>query len=605
MSWKNTWILVGVAAGLFAFIFFVERRLPSNGNQANAPRLVLADYAAGDVTAVEIQVGEKSLRVERTNAVWRVTAPVPYPAQQGRIQSLLEGCSKLRSQIAITTSEIANQQRGLADYGLHPPRITLRLFEGAKRQEVLIGDKTPVGERYYLQVGGKNEVYIVDDTFLQLLPRNMDEWRDNSMLNVRNLAFNRIEVRSGQRSFELQRDTNLLWHITKPMQARADNPKINRIVEELSLWPVRFFVSDDPNVPLEPYGLQPPQMELIFGQGSNDLAVVQFGHSPTNDTGLVYARRMSHTNVVLAPRDWLEPLRAPFTTFRDKRVLSFEAAQVEQIDIRSDETFSLRRATNGVWQVASQTNFTADAELVQYLLNNLAELEVIGADGFVKDVVTDFTPFGLEPALQQYTLLASRTNSVAVTNVVLAQLDLGSNHIGSVYARRVGEDSVYAVPVSDVRRLPKALYELRERRLWSFVGTNVTRVKIQQGGRARLFTRNTRNNLEENAIPPALAPLSTEATLENLGRLRAEKWVARGEERLAVYGIVPDGHEILFDVTNGERVQTYRLRLGKSAPSRNQYAALDFDGVPVVFELSRELYQDILRDLTLTPATSQ
>src|SRR5262249_47531910 len=161
------------------------------------------------------------------------------------------------------------------------------------------------------------------------LPRTADDWRDPALVNLEGLAVDRIEVRSAARGFAIQFDaTNNAVYLSKPTPARADRAKVEALLRKLQAGRVIEFVTDNPRADLEPYGLQAPEAEIAFGQGTNDLVVVQFGKSPTNDAAQVYARRLSQTNVVLVPKALLQALQTPHTELRDRRLLSFAALAV-------------------------------------------------------------------------------------------------------------------------------------------------------------------------------------------------------------------------------------------------------------------------------------
>ncbi len=611
MNPKHTRVLVALALGLFAFIYFYERHLDDEKDRAVVAPKLFPDLSVAKVTRIEYSVGLQTLRAERINDVWTLTAPINYPAQQTSIAAFLNACRQLTTYSTIPATVLASQPRGLADYGLQPPAARLILQLGGERLELKVGKRTPVGDQLYLQLGEVNQVQVADASFLNLLPQTIYEWRDTALLSLSGVPFNRLEVRSGVRGFEVQRDQpNQPWRLTKPMQTRADNPKLNYLIQQFQTWRVPQFETDDPRVDLEPYGLQPPEAELTFGQGTNDLIRVQFGNSPTNNPAHVYARRLSQTNIVLVPREWLEMLRAPFTEFRDRRLLAFTPDTVNRIEVQSSDPFTLIRQTNQVWRVVEPFGFAADPALVNEFMVTLSRLEVVERDGFVKDVVTpaDFANYGLAPPAGQYALLASPTNSgVPPTNQVLAQIALGSNfQLDKVLVRREGEDSVYAVARGEIERLPKSAFELRDRRLWNFAATNVSRISISQEGRTRNLFRDAKQKWEFAPDSQGiLNDVSLEETLHRLGQLRVEEWVARGADKLAAYGLTETAHKISLTLGTGEKPEVLSLEFGRLSPTRQPYAAVLLEGQPVVFKFPQALYADVLRDLVAPPRNRQ
>ena len=236
-----------------------------------------------------------------------------------------------------------------------------------------MGAKTTPGDQVFLQVVGVEGVYVVDADFLKYLPRTADDWRDTTLINLNGLAFDRLAVTNGTKIFELRRDaTNKPWRMVYPLQARANNAKTEESLQMLQSVRVRQFVSADPKADLEAFGLQPPELEVALGQGTNTVARLQFGKSPTNDTRLVYARRLGLNAIVAVPKDLLAPWYAQVNDFRDPFLVTW-TGPVAVIDVRGQDSFSLQQQTNDTWRVLPQ-DFPADAGLVKDLLSALSGL---------------------------------------------------------------------------------------------------------------------------------------------------------------------------------------------------------------------------------------
>src|SRR5208282_6443182 len=106
-------------------------------------------------------------------------------------------------------------------------------------------------------VEGNSSISLAATNLLGFIPRDKDQWRDLSLLDLTNMPFQKLRVRSAGQELELERDpTNQLWLMNLPEQARADSARINELLDQLQQIQIRAFVSDDPKVDLEQYGLQ-------------------------------------------------------------------------------------------------------------------------------------------------------------------------------------------------------------------------------------------------------------------------------------------------------------------------------------------------------------
>ena len=101
-----------------------------------------------------------------------------------------------------------------------------------------------------------------------------------------------------------------------------------------------------------------------------------------------------------------------------------------------------------------------------------------------------------------------------------------------------------------------------------------------------------------------LNPVSLEEAAYRLGQLRADRWVARGEDQLARFGFGTIDHRLAIEVNQDGRIRTLEVRFGRRTLSnQSAYAAVSIEGVegPVIFECPRSIYEFVLGNLTLVP----
>jgi hypothetical protein len=540
-----------------------------------------------------------SVRVERTNEAWQLRSPVIWPANSIAVERLLEVLQQLRQQGRVEPEEVLAQTNGLAAFGLEPPAAVVSLRQGGRRLELRLGARTPLANLAYLQVVGRDGLYVVDGGFLSLLPASVQDWRDTTLVNLSALDFNRLELRPGTNGFEVARNpTNRLWQMTKPLLTRANNARLESLLQQLRLAQITRFVSDQPEADLEPYGLQPPERELIFGRGTNDLVVLQIGRSPTNDPRQVFVRCSPRGNVVLVSRPAIDPWLASFREFCDRRLMVFDLLSVARLEAKAEEVFAVERQTNDTWRIVAPIAAPADTVLVLETLANLADLVFLE---FEREVATDFASYGLAPPLRQYVLKTALTNTPAgPTNLVLAQVDLGNQAGAKLFARRSQENSI--VTTIDNGRLPRAAYQLRDRRIWNFSTNQVVSLTVRQRGQTRRLLRTGPMQWTlAQGVPGTVNSFSLEEAAYRLGQLRAERWVARGENQLAQFGIPTADHQVLLEVATANKPQNFTVWFGAKSPSGRPYAAVQCEGQPgpVVFECPLPIYEFVLSDLTL------
>ena len=190
--------------------------------------------------------------------------------------------------------------------------------------ELQLGDFTPLEDKLYARTPDQPGVFTVSRQLLTSLPFTANFWRDQHLLHLSQsnqlrwitYRLNPVHANSLSSKLPMKSGKSASHHppsapIKRVSQKRSSIFELN-VVE---------FVSDDPKVDLQPFGLQSPEAELVLSRGTNRLAAVQFGHSPTNQPGMVYARLLQHTNVVIVPKPWLTDLRAPIWDYSDPHLV--------------------------------------------------------------------------------------------------------------------------------------------------------------------------------------------------------------------------------------------------------------------------------------------
>jgi len=438
-------------------------------------------------------------------------------------------------------------------------------------------------------------MFVADAGWLNLIPRAAGEWRDTALVNAGQNGFDWIVLSNNTKgvAIELRRDpTNHFWRMIRPLPARADTDRITDALQQLGAASVTRFITDDPKADLTTFGLQPADLDLWLGRGTNLVAAVHMGKSPTNDATRVYAKREGWNTVVMAAREPLSPWRGAANDFRDSRLFEL-TAPVAEIEVRGTNHFILRQLGSNDWQIVGE-KFPADADTVQQFIKALAGLRI--AD-FVKDAVTasNLLDCGLvEP--QREIILRSKAGD---TNAVIADLQFGAVQASGIFVQRPDENFIYAVTVRDFNQLPEEGWGFRDRRIWDFKVDDVAQITIRQGGNTRRIVHNgpgkwslvigSQGIIEGKYI---------EQTAQMFHDLAAVRWVPR-DFNGPDYGFSTNGLQITFELKSGEK-DTVDFGLGVKLPQgETALAAVTLDGDRWPFLFPPALYQLVLSYFTI------
>jgi hypothetical protein len=591
MNSKTTGIWFAIAAALFALIYIFQHFLRPAVPESSA---LLPELRPSAVTSVQvIPSGALEIRADRTNGAWLLTKPIVYPAQPAAIEALLDALQKLTFATRIGAAELRNHHNADTEFGFDPPRISLVIETGGQRRQLLVGNKTPPGDQVFLRVVGMDGAFVADADWLKFRPGSAnDYWRDTALVDANNNGLDWIVLTNGTKAIELRRDaTNHFWRMIRPFPARADADHITDALQRLQTARVTQFVTDNPKADLTAFGLQPADLDLWFGHGTNFVSALHIGKSLTNDPAQVFARRGDWAVIVTTAREPLLPWRGSVNDFRDSHLLEL-TAPVAEIEVQDQTNFTLQRQSSNEWRIAGE-KFPVDAENVQLFIKTLAGLRVAE---FVKDVVTapDLPAYGLATPTRQITLRSAAGD----TNGVIVRLSFGTNQNNEVFVRRADEDFVYAVTAEDFNRLPEAAWEFRERRIWNFTEGDVAQITIHQNGKTRQIVRNGPNKWSFAAGSQGIInPPAIEETAHRLGELTVAGWVGRNVTEPEKFGLKPENLSITVELKNGSKSS---VDFGAELPSsQTALAAATLDGERWAFVFPPVLYQFVLNYLTI------
>ena len=577
---------MAIAAIVAGYLFIFEFKQPE---PAKIIPTLVKPFKANEITAIQISYnGTNNIRAIQNNGRWILEKPVRYPAMTEGPNALLETINKLQP------LSFREAMDNASDFGFEPPRVLIRLEHNSGPITLELGDFTLLEDKLYARSPSKPGVFTIDKKFLNALPFTENYWRDRKLFHLENkrLDIDHIHIRSGPRQILLQQTSNNVWQVAQPTPVkRGDQTRVEQALVKLWNWNVITFVSDDPKVDLQRYGLQSPEAELVLSHGTNRLAAIQFGSSPTNQPSQVYARRLNHTNIVVIPKPWLEDLRSPVWAYCDHHLVdAFDPGpgSLSRIEVQSGDPFTLEQSTNGVWSITQPSTLPADGELI---LNFLGQLRSLKAIELEREVVGDFSIYGLEQPSGQYTLRRR-----GGTNAILSQISFGSptgNDGGQLFTRRYDEEAVYIVSSADRQKLSTYAYQLRNREFWQFSSEDVFKISIVRGENSVELLRNIKG--EWTRTDSKLSPESRDnihTALTALGRLRVAAWTARGADKLATYDILQRKKSVSLEIKRNGKTFTRKVQFGKQSPSLNFYAyATDpLDQESVVFEFPLNTY---------------
>lgn len=188
-------------------------------------RLRLPVLSERGTARIRLASAADSIVISRQAGGWQVNG---MPASSRAVQEFLAAASD-----STATSEVAAQSPAShARLGVDTVagrRLTVADSAGATLLDLVVGNRGPEFNGYYVRRAGAPEVYLLRGSFAELLARGENDWRDRQVADLKPDAVARIEVRLGPGGWTLAR-AGSGWTIGT---AAADSTRVARLLAQL------------------------------------------------------------------------------------------------------------------------------------------------------------------------------------------------------------------------------------------------------------------------------------------------------------------------------------------------------------------------------------
>jgi hypothetical protein len=337
-------ILVAVIALMVVGYFLIKNRpkeAPETGSLSE--RVSLSEINAVDMIRMELhQKDGNTVVFEKEGENWKLRPEPVFPVDSNKIKNIE------RSFTGMTANRTIDEHpESLKAYGLDEPlaRATAHVKDGDELT-FLLGNKTPTGNNYYLMKEGDPAVYAspsyVAGRFL-LTPSNLRVTTiasfDNesfAYMKVNTYEGETIEIVEAEKDDESVLNTlgrfKMVQPYTNPRGIHSENfgKLLETIPQTLS---AKEFIEDDPK-DLSPYGLNPPQAELIL-RDKNGFLKILAGSKKDKDS--IYAALPDKKTVFTLRSSQMKMLSVDPFEIADKFVLLVNIDFVESVTFKHSQ----------------------------------------------------------------------------------------------------------------------------------------------------------------------------------------------------------------------------------------------------------------------------
>lgn len=353
---RSTLVLLALAIGLGAYVYFVERHRPP-ASEAE-PDEKLFTFEADDVATLEVRSEEGTVTaLERTGDAWRIVAPIDAPADDANASSIASALAALEVRRVVEEGEEGPVD--LEPFGLDEPLLDVgfSLADSDAPQRLLLGDQTPTGADRYAKLDDSDRVLLVAGYLDTTFDKTTFDLRDKTILEFDRDDLDGLEITGGDRAIRFVKDGDD-WRLAEPWTAGADFGVVEGLIGSLGSGRMRSVESEDTG-DLEPFGLGDPAFSVAVSAGSSTATLHVGGETPDGD---YFARDAARPIVFTVDASLVTSLERDASEYRRKAMFAFRSYNATRLEVERGAGAAVFEKTAAAADEATDESDEADAE---------------------------------------------------------------------------------------------------------------------------------------------------------------------------------------------------------------------------------------------------
>ncbi len=572
MKWKATLVLLIVTAGVFAYLFLVERNAPNTADAAREAQNVI-HFSREKIDEIAIQNGDDKIDIRRHGDKWRLETPIKDQADATAVNNLLLDLENWQKDATISAKEMDADKSKLADYGLAQPKVRLKLSGEKAPAEIWFGKEAALEGKMYVRFANSKETFLVNQSVKKAIDKKPEDFRDRKLTDLIMAQVVRAALKTPAGEMELQK-TGDHWDISKPLHTRTDDQKVGDLIAQVTTARIQQFVADDKG-DLHPYGLAEPRGSItLFTQDDKPGAsgqTLQVGSVPEKEKDQVYVRFSPRGFVYTLPKKIEEMLNTKPDDLRDRHLVRIDTKFLDRVTIDAPgkgKTVLARKDDN--WTIASRNNGPANSGEARRLIDTMQNEQVTK---FVEDVASNLPKYGLDKPQLTVTFSSFASENTAETKAgeqPFASVAFGKVDGENVYARVGDEPFVVTVRRALLDQIWTDPLQWQDLSIFNFKPEQIHGLKIKTDNELELV-RGANNQWNwAKADGPVNQP-NLQAFLNTLSTLHTARWIGAP---LPGHGLDKPQLVVTFTTSPDDKA-THKLTVGGTAPNGNWFAKVD------------------------------
>lgn len=554
-----------------AFIWLMEES-PQKIAYRESRGKVVFDLSMETLSRLGFQSSSNKLECLREGRHWEIVEPVVAPVAAGemeRIISGLESVEKVRT-IELDADEIPAES--LKKYGFENPRLEISFSDNRGRRSWLVGRSTPLGNEIFVMRKGANQILVVRDEFMELLPRGYMEIRDRTVFCKGASDVVRVDINRQNGFLQLVKKSQNQWYITQPIVARAQNEPVSVLLQEICALDIAKFVTEEVS-DLSVFGLQNPKTQISLTSGSRVSRGLILGDPLPDNPDLVYGKMLDDYSVFAVERKISSVVGIETESLYDRNLLTIDSSEISGVEIRrNDKEVSLSKKGSDEWWVSAPRVWSADSQRIADMLDCWTRGEILDFvdSASIDDLEHSFGDGAWEIAF----------SSEELEEPVSFQISTNAWKDEHYLVRRVEEGVCGLVSAQLLDLLDDNPLFYKDRKVLNFDPATVQKLTRVEHGSAVIAERDEAGEFKllKGGLEDSLHSDNLDRILNIISSLKAVTYLKPDSSPANKYGLQNPRVGITIALKESDKIGLV-LSLGK-ADARGRYAKLRGDDVP-------------------------
>lgn len=283
------------------------------------------------IRALEL-LGKEKKEVRLTKETeWRITDPIQSETDKIAVQDVLRALTGMTSE-----REVEAAPTDLKPYGLDAPALRVRFQAGEQWSEILLGNKTPVGEAYYAKLPEKPAVFLVPGASWAELNKTASDLRRRELFTFQpgDIVGMKVAWQDGTK-VEVERDKDSkTWRAPAAADLRIKAAKVDNVLDQIQVLRAEGFLEDGTGN-LAAHGLEPPQVTVALRLKDDNTVELKVGGKGPDEKAPAISSQLPA--VVQLHSGILETIPKDVRKLEDRSILGVETDDVTRVKWRLGE----------------------------------------------------------------------------------------------------------------------------------------------------------------------------------------------------------------------------------------------------------------------------